>query len=481
MLLRSVGVFHSAPSYHSSSDEFYCTPTDVTRSILYYTDSTIPSHEAPPTANYMRSCYPNVRLQFGEVPEGPAIRVNPISLDFGNVYLNRTGSASLNIRNIGTETLTGTISATGTELSFSIGAFTIEPFNMEQLVVSLNPLAQGAYNGSFIVNSNDPLHPATTVTTTANILPALPEGLVIIGDGTEINQGLPLEPYYNHSYSQSIYLASEIGLTDQRIEKISWHYNGYSSWGPDQFRIFMGLTNQTQFSGNTSWISTNEMMEVYDGTISVTNTEGEVEFILDIPFNYTTSQNLVVGVFFSTQSYHSSYDEFYCTQTTSTRSILFYSDSTIPNPDAPPTGSYMRNTYPNIRLQFGEVPDAPDLTVYPHNVTYEMVPVNGSSMEKTLTMRSIGLQDISIAVAPTITGTHANQFSITTDNNTYPIVLALGEMATIGVSFSPTSEGSKSAVVQIVGGGVRRETYTVDLNGYAYADDGNDQPPAIVV
>ena len=54
-------------------------------------------------------------------------------------------------------------------------------------------------------------------------------------------------------------------------------------------------------------------------------------------------------------------------------------------------------------------------------------------------------------------------------------------MATIGVSFSPTSEGSKSAVVQIVGGGVRRETYTVDLNGYAYADDGNDQPTGATV
>ena len=154
-------------------------------------------------------------------------------------------------------------------------------------------------------------------------------------------------------------------------------------------------------------------------------------------------------------------DEFYCTPTTGTKSILYYSDSTIPTHEAPPAANYMRSAYPNVHLQFGEVPDAPDLTVYPHNTTYEMVPVNGSSMEKTFTMRSIGLQDITIPSAPTLGGTNPDQFSITTDNNTYPLVLPLGELATVGVTFSPTSEGTKSATLIVTGGGDRRETYTV--------------------
>ncbi|MFA7057756.1 MAG: choice-of-anchor J domain-containing protein, partial [Candidatus Cloacimonadales bacterium] len=343
------------------------------------------------------------------------------------------------------------------------------------------PLAEGAYSGSFTITSNDPLHITTTVTTTANILPALPEGLVIIGDGALTNQGLPFEPWYKHSYSQSIYTAGEIGLSDQRVEKISWHYNGNSAWGPDVFKVYMGLTSETTFANNTSWVSNDDMMEVYDGTITVPSTDGLVEIILDIPFNYSASQNLVVGVFHTADPYHTSSDEFYCTQTTGTRSILYYGDSIIPDPASPPTANYMRSAYPNVHLQFGPVPDAPDLTVYPHNTTYEMVPVNGSSMEKTFTMRSIGLQDITIPSAPTFGGTNADQFSITTDNNTYPIVLPLGELATIGVTFSPTSEGTKSATLIVTGGGDRRETYTVNLNGYAYADDGNDQPTGATV
>ncbi|MFA7057757.1 MAG: choice-of-anchor D domain-containing protein, partial [Candidatus Cloacimonadales bacterium] len=476
-----VGVFYSNASYHSSSDEFYCTPTDVTRSILYYGDGTPPTHEAPPTANYMRNCYPNVRLQFGEVPEGPAIRINPVAIDFGNVYLNRTGTARFNIRNIGTETLTGNLPVAETELNFSLGDFVIEPFEFEQVVVTLTPIAEGAYNGSFIIDSNDPVHLVTTVTTTANILPALPEGLVIIGDGTLVDQGLPIEPWWRHSYSQSIYYADEIGLSDQRVEKISWHYNGDSAWGPDAIKIYMGLTDETSFSSTSSWLSIDDMMEVYDGGITVSAVAEPIEIILDIPFNYSDSQNLVVAVFKTNPDYHSSNSEFYCTPTATARSLYYYSDSTVPDPSAPPTASYLRNCYPNVRLQFGEVPDAPDLTVYPHHTTYEMVPVDGFSMEKTFTMRSIGLQDITIPSAPTLGGTNPDQFSITTDNNTYPLVLPLGELATVGVTFSPTSEGTKSATLIVTGGGDRRETYTANLNGYAYADDGNDQPTGATV
>jgi hypothetical protein len=103
-----------------------------------------------------------------------------------------------------------------------------------------------------------------------------------------------------------------------------------------------------------------------------------------------------------------------------------------------------------------------------------MVPVDGSSIEKTITMRSIGLQDVTIASAPTITGANADDFTITTDNNTYPLVLPFNAIATIGVSLTPSSEGSKTANIEIVDDA--RETHIVTVGGYAYADDGNDVP-----
>ena len=196
------------------------------------------------------------------IPSGAAIVVNEQSIDFGTVYLNRTGQASLHIENWGIDDLEIDLSSTGAELSFSPEELTISPSGSSNVIVQLVPQAVGAYNGSFTLNSNDLNLPVITITTTANILPALPDNITVIGSGTLVNQGLPLEPWYRSSYSQSIYYAGEIGITDQRIENISWYYNGYSTWGPDELKIYMGLTTKTQFDNNTDWISVDEMMEV---------------------------------------------------------------------------------------------------------------------------------------------------------------------------------------------------------------------------
>ena len=409
-----------------------------------------------------------------QIPTGPAIVVTQDSLDFGDVYLNRTGVGHLIVENWGVSPLDIELSNTGTELSFNPATASIAPETSQVITVSLEPITEGDYTGSFEVLSNDTNVPSISVATNAFILPPLPDNIAVIGTGTEVNLSLPIEPYFGYTYSQVIYYAGEIGIADQRIEKISWHYNGNSAFGPDDFIIYMGHTTMTEFSNNEDWIDISEFMEVYNGTLTTTAEDGWIEFELDIPFVYDNSQNLVVAVEENTQGYHSSSDEFYGTSSNSTRGIVYYSDSTNPDPIDPPSANYLRDAYANIKLEFGEIPDAPDLTVYPTNSLFDMTPVNGTSEEKTITMRSIGLQDVTVADAPTITGDDADQFSITTDDNTYPLVLPFNQLSTIGVSFTPDSEGSKSATIQIVDDATR-ETHLVNISGYAYADDGNDE------
>ncbi len=409
------------------------------------------------------------------IPTGPAIVVTQDTLDFGNVYLNRSGVAQLNIENWGIAPLEVEFTQDGDELSFTPAEVTIEANASQIVIVNLTPEAEGDYTGSFNVISNDTNIPSIAVATTAFILPPLPENIAVIGTGTATNLSMPVEPYYGYTYSQVIYYAGEIGIQGQRIEKISWHYNGNSAWGPDDFIIYMGHTTMTEFANNTDWIDISEFMEVYNGTLTTTAEDGWIEFELDIPFVYDYTQNLVVAVEENTQGYHSSADEFYCTTSSSTRGIVYYSDSTNPDPTAPPAANYMRDAYANITLEFGEIPDAPDLTVYPINSIFEMTPVDGTSLEKNITMRSIGLQDVTIANAPTISGDDADQFTITTDNNTYPLVLPFNDIATIGVSLTPTSEGSKNATIQIIDNATR-VIHEVSISGYAYADDGNDIP-----
>ncbi len=409
------------------------------------------------------------------IPTGPAIVVTQDTLNFGEVYLNRTGVAQLNIENWGIAPLEVDFSQDGDELAFTPNEITVQPNESQTVAVSLTPIAEGDYSGSFTINSNDTNIPSLEIATTAYILPALPDNIAIIGNGELVGQSIPFEPWYRHTWSQTIYYAGEIGIADQRIEKISWHYNGNSAWGPDDMKIYMGLTSEVDFADGDSWISAESLMEVFDGTITVPAEDGWVEFELDIPFIYDNTQNLVVGVFHTVPQYHASGDEFYCTASDVTRSLVFYSDSTVPDPAAPPTANYQRNSYANVQLEFGDIPNAPDLTVYPTNTLFEMTPVDGTSLEKTITMRSIGLQDVTVANAPTITGADADQFTITTDNNTYPLVLPFNDIATIGVSFTPDSEGNKSATIQIVDNATR-ETHEVMISGYAYADDNNDVP-----
>ncbi len=409
------------------------------------------------------------------IPSGPMIQVAQEALNFGDVYLNRTGLALLNIQNIGTLPLEIDFSQDGDALTFIPNELTIAPNETQIVEVNLTPIAEGAYSGSFNILSNDTAIPSIEIATSAFILPALPDNIAIIGNGELTGQSIPFEPWYRHTWSQSIYYAGEIGIADQRIEKISWHYNGNSAWGPDDMKIYMGLTSEVDFADGDSWISFESLMEVYNGSITVPQEDGWVEFELDIPFIYDNSQNLVVGVFHTVPQYHDSNDEFYCTASDLTRSLVYYSDSTVPDPAEPPTANYQRNSYANIQLEFGAIPDAPDLTVYPTNSLFDMTPVDGTSVEKTITMRSIGLQDVTIANAPTLGGDDADQFTITTDNNTYPLVLPFNDIATIGVAFTPNSEGTKSATIQIVDDATR-VTHEVVISGYAYADDNNDVP-----
>ncbi len=475
-----LGVGSSSSNYDASAyNEIITMPLTVEYQIFYVNFNEIPEGDNMLCFDYIgnNTTYKTIYIDnvtIENIPSGADADITPTELAFGNIYLNRTGVETFNVANMGAEDLIVDLSSEDGIFTFENPQVTVTTGNNTDIIVTFNPAVEGEYTGSFLVETNADNMPSLTINATAFVLPALPEGVAVIGDGVLTNQGLPFEPYYRHSYSQSIYLANEIGITGQRIEDISWHFNGNSAWGPDEMRIFLGHTNETSFATSSDWIDIAELTEVFTGTITVPAEDGWVETQLDMPFVYDNTQNLVVAVFHSNPDYHASNDEFYCTATTETRSILYYSDSVIPDPTAPLTANYMRNSYPNVKLQFGEVPEGADMIVSPVSTIFDMTAVDALSSEKTITMRSVGLSDVTVANAPVITGEDADQFSITTDNNTYPVVLPFMDTATIGVSFNPNSEGTKTANLEVIDN-VTRQTHIIALSAYAYADDGNDQ------
>ncbi len=180
----------------------------------------------------------------------------------------------------------------------------------------------------------------------------LPEGTVQVGYGELTNQSLPIEPFYGFTYSQSIYNQEDIN-TNGAITSLAWHYNGNSAWGPDTIAVYMATTEIDTFETTESWVAYDQLTLVYEGALSVEAVDGWVQIELDTPFNYDNTQNLLVAVEENTAGYHSSSDEFYCSEAANGKSITFRSDSNNPDPMDPPTG-ILKAAIPNVIFNFGD-------------------------------------------------------------------------------------------------------------------------------
>ncbi len=201
-------------------------------------------------------------------------------------------------------------------------------------------------NANFSIANNDP--DENPYNFTLSITPIV-YTTVTIGTGTVVDQHLPMEPYYGYSYTQSIYLQSEIANAGT-IRKIRYQYTG-SVW-TDAIVIYMGHTTKTEFTGVTDYVPVAELTEVYNG--SFTSAAGWIEITLTTPFVYNNTDNLVIAVDENTAGYHSTGDDFYCTSVSGNRSVYYYQDGAPgPNPEAPTASNQNVSAYiPNIKLIF---------------------------------------------------------------------------------------------------------------------------------
>ncbi len=169
---------------------------------------------------------------------------------------------------------------------------------------------------------------------------------VQVGYGTETGSSLPIEAFFGYSYSQQIYLASEIGDTDGgTITAIKFYFNGDGITNSNDWTVYIGHTNKTEFSSSSDWVPVSNLTQVYSGTITAT---GAGWITIDInDWNYNGTDNIVVAIDENQSGYDGSSDDFYATATTTNRGIIYYSDGTNPDPATPPSGG-LKQFYPNI-------------------------------------------------------------------------------------------------------------------------------------
>ena len=443
--------YENTPTWHSSSDQFYATSTTGNRSCYNYSDGTNPEPDMPPAAT-MSANIPNVRMQFEAIPVEPIMSINTESHDFGAMYEGAI-SEPLNVRisNMG-----------GSDLTFSsvtdlTGTDFVTDFDIETVIASA-----GCYDFSFTYLPSDVNVDEIEITIISNGGEATislsgegvfaPQGEVVIGEETNIDTHLPVEPYYGYTLSESIYLQSEIVQANQRIEQIHYYYGGGAGWAGDEVQVLMG---HTQLSELTDWIPANELTPVYTGPFDAPVEEGWITINFDVPFVYNNTDNLVILVDENTPGCHSSVDDFFGTNGSVNRSAYYYSDSNNPDLYNPPAANL--STYrANIKMTFFDIPTDPIINVSPELMAFPTVSA-GQVIDMNMNISNGGGGELIISGIQT-----SAPFSCDWSGS-----ILLGENVLVPVTFSPTEAGDFNGTLEISSNAINNSLAIVDLSGSA--------------
>ncbi|MDR2834650.1 MAG: hypothetical protein LBV69_00415, partial [Bacteroidales bacterium] len=182
----------------------------------------------------------------------------------------------------------------------------------------------------------------TIVTTTAN-------SDIIVGTATTGQYVFPQNTFYKYSYTQQIYDASEIAMPSGIINSISFQYIYSTPQSPTPVTVYLGNTNKSIYTSLIDWIPSNQLTEVFSGTVTYNNSG--TNYWCTITFNtpfYYNGQNLVVSVLNNWGTYTTSNNStFYYHSTTDNKSIHYSTDGSPISISSPPSATSYTTKYRN--------------------------------------------------------------------------------------------------------------------------------------
>ncbi|MCX7547430.1 fibronectin type III domain-containing protein [Xanthomarina sp. F1114] len=164
---------------------------------------------------------------------------------------------------------------------------------------------------------------------------------VQVGVSTNTTNNLPVYSCYGYSYSQQIFLASEINASGD-ITSISFYLDDITATSTSEstaWTIYMGHSSKSEYASTTDWEDLTNMTQAYSGTVSFPAVGNWLNLTLDTPFTYNGTDNLIVGVHENEPGYNCSI-YWQSTDTSSNMTLVAYSDSSDPDPTSPTEGSF---------------------------------------------------------------------------------------------------------------------------------------------
>ena len=132
------------------------------------------------------------------------------------------------------------------------------------------------------------------------ITPCLVGGDMQIGNGVASSEELPINSYYNYSYSQQIFDAVEIGAASS-IAGISLELLEEATDNERNITIYLGHTSISEYNTLNDYVGLSALTQVYSGEYEFSEGWNEIEFAT--PFQYNGTDNLVVVIDDNTGSY----------------------------------------------------------------------------------------------------------------------------------------------------------------------------------
>ena len=199
---------------------------------------------------------------------------------------------------------------------------------------------------------------------------------VAVGDtNSTITDYAPVGYFWNYSYSQAIYLSTE--LQPGMITAISYQYDGTDNVLDPVSQIYLAEIEMSSFTSEGDWVAGSALTQVFSGTVSYS--QGWVTINLTTPFVYLGTGNLLVA-YLSNGSRAIEMSEFKQTATTASRLLTYQDDyapiSIIDLPDAEYT--FIEEYVPNIRFEI--IPFGSDFCYPPTNLAASNISSDGAEV-----------------------------------------------------------------------------------------------------
>ena len=211
----------------------------------------------------------------------------------------------------------------------------------------------------------------------------------LVTDGGTTYSYLPTQQFYNYSYTQQLYLASELAGIDS-IAHIAFQVaDGYEA-SQRNVTLYLGNTSKSLFANTSDYVAASALTQVYTGTIGGT---GWIDIALSNVFVRNADSNLVVVVDDNTGSYTSTIS-WVATSTATQRGLYYYHDDDDITPAAPSANNQGAVNYVNQISIAGPscaTPDCAAPIIFVSNVSTNQIDITwnaetGSTYEVAYTL-----------------------------------------------------------------------------------------------